>query len=54
MADPERLPEGAKPPQHHVELQLLDVLDRLRDAFNLQIESTMRDIRRIMRQQEKK
>ena len=39
---------------HQTELQLLDMLDRLRDAFNLQIESTMRDIRRIMKKEERR
>lgn len=48
------MPEGAKPPQNHIELQLLDMLDRLRDAFNLQIETTMRDIRRLMKKEGKR
>jgi hypothetical protein len=30
---------------------LLDALDRLRDSFNLAIECTMRDIRRLMKEQ---
>jgi hypothetical protein len=50
----EIVPEGAKPPQHHLELQLLDALDRLRDAFNLQIECCMRDIRRMLKNKEDK
>lgn len=42
------MPEGAKPPQHHLELQLLDALDRLRDGVNLAIERAIRDIHRTM------
>lgn len=42
-------PEKTEPA---LELQLLDMLDRLRDAFNLQIECTMRDIRRLLKKKE--
>jgi hypothetical protein len=39
--------QPAKPePGPALQLQLLDMLDRLRDGINLQIELAMRDIRR--------
>jgi hypothetical protein len=39
--------QPAKPvPEPVLLLQLLDMLDRLRDGINLQIECAMRDIRR--------
>jgi hypothetical protein len=36
-------------PERNIELQLLDILDQLRDAFNLAIECAMRDIRRLLK-----
>jgi hypothetical protein len=45
-------PQPAKPaPEPALQLQLLDMLDRLRDGINLQIELAMRDIRRTMKEQ---
>lgn len=43
------MPVGAKAPAS-VELRILDMLDRLRDGINIQIESYMNDIRRLMKQ----
>jgi hypothetical protein len=40
-----------KPPTAD-ELRLLDILDQLRDAFNLAIEAAMRDIRRVLHEKE--
>lgn len=39
-------------PERPVELQLLDILDQLRDAFHLAIDCAERDIRRMMRNKE--
>jgi hypothetical protein len=46
-------PPPAKPaPEPSLQLQLLDMLDRLRDGINLQIECAMRDIRRMIKEAE--
>lgn len=42
-----------QPDDRSVELQLLDLLDRLRDDIALQIELAMGDLRRIMDRKEK-
>lgn len=52
--EPEKPEQRPAPAQAGVELQLLDMLDRLRDSFNLQIELTMRDIRRLLKNKEDK
>jgi hypothetical protein len=49
MSDPQPA-KGA--PEPSLQLQLLDMLDRLRDGINLQIELTMRDIRRMIKEAE--
>jgi hypothetical protein len=49
MSDPQPA-KGA--PEPSLQLQLLDMLDRLRDGINLQIECAMRDIRRMIKEAE--
>lgn len=46
------MPAGAKPPS--IELRCLQILDNLRDAVVLEIESKMNDIRRLMKKEEKR
>jgi hypothetical protein len=39
-------------PEPSLQLQLLDMLDRLRDGIDLQIECAMHDIRRMIKERE--
>jgi hypothetical protein len=51
MSDPQ---PAKSAPESSLQLQLLDMLDRLRDGINLQIECAMRDIRRVLENKEEK
>jgi hypothetical protein len=50
MSDPPPAKPEHEPP---LLLQVLDMLDRLRDGINLQIECAMRDVRRVMQKENK-